>query len=129
MPKTNQATDRETSSSAGIDRIPKLFEAPLSPPAAGRLQLEDVLAWLRADGLISETEANNLHCLARIHARVQTELHPLIWLSEHHLKSSRPPREELNLERLTLWLAERAGLEDGQLVRKLEDRSNRVRID
>jgi general secretion pathway protein E len=69
-----------------------------------RLTLGDLLPGLVKDGLLSSEEAVELKRLYGT-GRGKVELHPLVWLAGRHLKSSAPPHEALNIERLTEWLA------------------------
>jgi len=80
------------------------------PSANFRLTLEFLLPLLRRDGLIDPVEALELERLAQIKQREASEVHPLVWLAERHLKSSKPPHKELDLEQLTRWLGRVAGL-------------------
>ncbi|MET0014588.1 MAG: GspE/PulE family protein [Sedimenticola sp.] len=76
-----------------------------------KLQLEQLIDELSDDGMIDQSESRELKKLSHLKTPQQlSEIHPLVWLSERHLTSSRPPHAPLNLERLTEWLAGRCGL-------------------
>ncbi|OOZ36450.1 GspE/PulE family protein [Solemya velesiana gill symbiont] len=76
-----------------------------------QLQLENLISDLFDDGMIDVSELRELKKLCHLKTPQQlSEIHPLVWLSERHLKSSKPPHEDLNLERLTLWLADKCAL-------------------
>jgi general secretion pathway protein E len=81
---------------------------PRKPPAAptGRLPLPYVVKGLVADGLMAEADGERV---LSVRAR-ETRVHPLTLLAEMNLRSPTPARELLDLERLTQWLAHKAGL-------------------
>ncbi len=72
----------------------------------GRLQLDWVVRQLLADRLIEKTLAERI---LSVRGR-SSQLHPLALLAEMNLRSPEPAREPLDLERLTQWLADKAGL-------------------
>ena len=75
-----------------------------------KLQVKELLPALVKDGLLAPKEADNAQRLYDSIGGTQVEVHPLVWLAGRHLKSSSPPHQELNIERLTEWLADSAGL-------------------
>ena len=79
------------------------------PPQAAdrRLTLAEVLGDLVGDGLLTQTEADNL--LGAQHLR-KGETHPLVLISQQKIKDPRNARRTLTLESLTEWLAGKVGL-------------------
>ncbi|HUD42896.1 MAG TPA: GspE/PulE family protein [Dokdonella sp.] len=77
--------------------------------ARGRLELDDVLAALLADGVITEADARRVRADVRT-ARGLTELHPLVLIANLKLADVREPEKPLSVEVLTQWLARRAQL-------------------
>ena len=93
---------------------PKIVEQVLAPaPMLGvreRIELDDVLAALLADGVIAEAD------IKRVRADVRTshgklELHPLVLIANLKLVDARGTQKPLSLEVLTQWLAGRAKLQ------------------
>ena len=85
---------------------------PASESALGlhtRLDLDEVLAALVGDRVISEPDAKRVRADVRT-ARGRTELHPLVLVANLKLADLRQPDKPLSLEVLTQWLAERARL-------------------
>ena len=81
-------------------------------PALGmhtRLDLDETLAALIGDGVISEADAKRVRADVRT-TRGRTELHPLVLVANLKLADGRHPEKPLSLEVLVQWLAERAGL-------------------
>ncbi len=82
------------------------------PPAAGpafgrgRLRLDAVVRALLADGLMDKALAERV---LSVRSR-DTQIHPLALLAEMNLRAPGGGREPLDIERLTQWLAEKAGL-------------------
>ncbi|PZQ14861.1 MAG: type II secretion system protein E [Rhodanobacter denitrificans] len=77
--------------------------------ARGRLELDDVLAALIADGVITEPDAKRVRADVRT-ARGLTELHPLVLIANLKLADAREPEKPLSVEVLTQWLSRRAQL-------------------
>ncbi|VAX10648.1 Type II secretory pathway, ATPase PulE/Tfp pilus assembly pathway, ATPase PilB [hydrothermal vent metagenome] len=75
-----------------------------------KLEVMDILPWLVADGLLAQKEADDIKCLYESVGNSTVDIHPLTWLAGRHLKSSASPYHELNIERLTEWLAGHVGL-------------------
>ncbi len=88
-----------------------------TPPAPGastlglreRLDLDETLAALIADGVLTEADARRVRGDVRT-ARGRTELHPLVLVANLKLPDLRQPDKPLSLEVLTQWLADKAGL-------------------
>jgi general secretion pathway protein E len=76
-------------------------------PASRRLELSQVLADLAADGLITKEAAEQL---ARDRRFARSDVHPLTVIADQKWKDLRQPKKLLNLEALTQWLADKAGL-------------------
>ncbi len=77
----------------------------VQPQANRRLALDFLLPLLQRDGLIDALEATELERLRLFKSKEAGEVHPLVWLAERHLKSSKPPHPELDIDQLTRWLA------------------------
>jgi general secretion pathway protein E len=75
-------------------------------PPKGRLDMRQLLKWLRDDGLLKPTEAD---VLARRFGQAGSSLHPLLRLGGAGLKDERDGTA-LDTEALTRWLAGRFGL-------------------
>lgn len=73
------------------------------------LDLRGLLNDLASDGLISQDDANSVAGTAR--TREQVALHPLVYIASQQLVNRKRPGSPLDLEALSGWLAERAGLE------------------
>lgn len=76
------------------------------PRPVGRLPLDYVVRELMADGLMAQEDGERV---LSVRSR-QTHVHPLALLAEMNLRAPTPGRELLDLERLTEWLAHKAGL-------------------
>ncbi|TAH41967.1 MAG: type II/IV secretion system protein [Gammaproteobacteria bacterium] len=74
-----------------------------------RIDLEDVLAALLADGLISNEDLNRVRADVRT-TKGKLELHPLVLVANLKLADLREAGKPLSLEVLTHWLASRAKL-------------------
>lgn len=79
-----------------------------TPPTAGPLRLKDVLADLLAEGHIPKDEGN--HLLAA-HRAERADQHPLALIHGQKWRSLQAPHATINMEFLTNWLANKAGLE------------------
>src|SRR6185437_10974376 len=75
----------------------------------GRLELDDVLAALVVDGLLSAEDAKRLRSSDRV-GKSTLELHPLVLIGNAKLADRRRPGKPLSIESLTVWLAEKSGL-------------------
>ena len=73
-----------------------------------RLTLEQLLAELVADKLVSQDTADKLLALRRNFRG--SDVHPLVLLADQKWKDPRNPKKLLNLEVLTEWLAGKVGL-------------------
>ncbi len=74
-----------------------------------RLELDETLAALLADGVLTESDVKRVRADVRT-ARGRTELHPLVLVANLKLADARQPDKPLSLEVLTQWLAQRANL-------------------
>ncbi|MEO7325458.1 MAG: ATPase, T2SS/T4P/T4SS family [Dokdonella sp.] len=74
-----------------------------------RLDLDETLAALVADGVLSDADGKRVRADVRT-ARARTELHPLVLVANLKLTDGRRPDKPLSLEVLTQWLADRASL-------------------
>ena len=88
--------------------VPAALKASITPlPAAQprrpdrRLQLDDIVKLMQADGLIATEQAEEFLKGGR-HGRDQ---HPLVQIANLKLRSRQPPHRLLHLEWLTEWLA------------------------
>ena len=73
-----------------------------------KLSMQEVLAWLQADGMISADKAELLKNLAERGA--YKDQHPLLILGKREWADERPPHTPLNLENLSAWLAGKVDL-------------------
>ncbi|WIE50335.1 GspE/PulE family protein [Pseudomonas sp. GM17] len=71
------------------------------------LDLNDLLRDLVAQGFISQDSAE--HALTTRRNAANSQLHPLEFLASQHLDDLSRPSRRLDLESLTLWLAQQAG--------------------
>mgnify|MGYP000185605025 CR=1 FL=1 len=78
-------------------------------PVKGKLELEQVLKDLVADGLVEKPDAERLMRTHR--AKPRAEIHPLVIVADATLPQTEPPHKPLTLEILTAWLAKRVGLD------------------
>jgi general secretion pathway protein E len=74
-----------------------------------RLEFDETLAALVADGVLSEADAKRVRVDVRT-ARGRLELHPLVLVANLKLDDIRHPDKPLSLEVLTQWLAQRSQL-------------------
>ncbi|MGF6671458.1 hypothetical protein ABIA53_005128 [Pseudomonas monsensis] len=72
------------------------------------LELNDVLRELVAQGFISQDSAEQALNARRRHA-AQSQMHPLEFIASQQLDDLSRPGKHLDLESLTLWLAQQAG--------------------
>ena len=84
-------------------------ETPAELGLHRRLDLDETLAALIADGLLTETDMKRVRADVRT-ARGRMELHPLVLVANLKLNDARHPDKPLSLEILTQWLAVRASL-------------------
>ncbi|MBU0918709.1 MAG: ATPase, T2SS/T4P/T4SS family [Pseudomonadota bacterium] len=79
-----------------------------SPPSQDRpLDLNDLLRELVAQGRVAQDSAEQ--CLTVRRSAVANQQHPLEFLAAQQLDDLQRPGKKLDLETLTVWLAERAG--------------------
>ncbi len=100
----------------GLRRMASVTQLPTGANAAAnalglhrRLELDETLAALLADGLLTEADVKRVRADVRT-ARGRTELHPLTLVANLKLADARHPDKPLSLEVLTQWLSVRAGL-------------------
>jgi len=84
-------------------------ETPAQTASNRRLDLDETLAALVADGLLTETDTKRVRADVRT-AKGRLELHPLVLVANLKLADARHPEKPLSLEILTQWLAVRAQL-------------------
>ena len=73
-----------------------------------RLEFRTIIEGLRADGLLTEEEANRLY--RRPSTPADKSLSPLSMIAEEKPVSARPPHKILDPETLTQWLADKVAL-------------------
>ncbi|MGG6258698.1 GspE/PulE family protein [Stutzerimonas stutzeri] len=78
-----------------------------SPPQDRPLDLADLLRELVAQGRVAQDSAEQ--CLTVRRSAVANQQHPLEFLASQQLDDLQRPGKNLDLETLTVWLAERAG--------------------
>jgi general secretion pathway protein E len=80
--------------------------APAVPPPSGRLTLQYLVRQLTADGLLAPADGD------RVHAISDRERfgHPIALVAEMNFRSNDGERKLLDIEYLTQWLADKAGL-------------------
>jgi general secretion pathway protein E len=75
----------------------------------GRLELDEVLAALIADGLLAAEEAKRIRNTSRA-SRTAVDLHPLVVIANAKPDNLRESGKPLTVESLTVWLADKAEL-------------------
>ncbi|MDQ2971605.1 MAG: GspE/PulE family protein [Pseudomonadota bacterium] len=75
----------------------------------GRLELDEVLAALIVDGLLSAEDAKRVRGSDRS-GKSSLELHPLVLIGNAKIANRREPGKPLSVESLTVWLAGKAAL-------------------
>ncbi|MBU6403530.1 MAG: type II/IV secretion system protein [Pseudomonadota bacterium] len=87
--------------------------APMLLGRRGRLELDEVLAALIVDGRVAAEDAKLLRQKARPQRAVRNviDLHPLVLIANAEVPDCAEPGRPLSMERLTQWLAGKAGLE------------------
>ena len=78
------------------------------PAHEHKLTLAEVLDELVADGMVARENAELLNFPAR--SRMASKLHPLVIAANQKWKNLKPPHKQLNLDELTVWLANKAGI-------------------
>ena len=78
------------------------------PTLQGRLTLGDVLRMLVNDGMVEKSQAEKLYKDRRLD---RSNLHPLVVVGEQQWNNLAAENKPLTVESLTVWLAERAGLD------------------
>ncbi len=94
MASVNPATARKDTIDLGMHR---------------RLDLDETLAALVADGVLTEDDSKRVRADVRT-AKGRMELHPLVLVANLKIADARHPDKPLSLEVLTQWLAARAAL-------------------
>ncbi len=94
---------------AGTKPLAKTPAAAVPLGLHGRLELDEVLLALAADGVLTEADAKRVRNDVRT-VRGRAELHPLVLVANLKLPDQRDPGKPLSLEVLTQWLADKAGL-------------------
>ena len=74
-------------------------------PAAGRLQLRDVMEALIDEGVLAEDKRQLIPTISA--SREAAEKHPLALIAERGWRNERDPEHTLGLELLCEWLAAR----------------------
>jgi len=74
----------------------------------GRLTLGDVLRMLVNDGMVEKSQAEKLYKDRKLD---RSNLHPLVVVGEQQWKNLAAENKPLTVESLTVWLADRAGLD------------------
>ncbi|PKO26112.1 MAG: type II secretion system protein E [Betaproteobacteria bacterium HGW-Betaproteobacteria-8] len=74
----------------------------------GRLTLGDVLRMLVNDGMVEKSQAEQLYKDRKLD---RSNLHPLVVVGEQKWKNLAAPDKPLTVETLTVWLADRSGLD------------------
>lgn len=80
----------------------------IEPQSEQKLQLEQVLDWLLADGLIEPALRKKLQ--PAIEWRSEQDAHPLVMIANQKLRAKHNPDLQLNLSTLSQWLAQRVNL-------------------
>ena len=96
---------------ASVPQPPSTTVKPAAPDLGlhRRLEFDETLAALIADGLLTDADAKLVRMDVRT-ARGRLELHPLVLVANLKLNDLRHPDKPLSLEVLTQWLAQRAQL-------------------
>ncbi|MBN8481347.1 MAG: type II/IV secretion system protein [Xanthomonadales bacterium] len=89
--------------------VPAAAAAPGVLGLHHRIELDETLAALQADGLITEADVRRVRADVRT-ARGRLELHPLVLVANLKLADARGGDKPLTVEVLTQWLAGRAKL-------------------
>jgi general secretion pathway protein E len=88
--------------------MPETKRQPAQIPLSRKLELAEVVGWLKSDGMLGAEDAANLQPGgARGDA---AERHPLAMIAARGLSNAKPPHKLLALEPLTSWLAERCDM-------------------
>ena len=85
---------------------------PMPLGRRGRLELDEVLAALVADGRLTADDARLLRSRSRPQraARSTIDIHPLVLIGNAEFEDRASPGRPLSVERLAEWLADKAGL-------------------
>ena len=85
-----------------------MAQAIESSKGKGRLALAEIIDALAADGLVPAVDAEKFKQERRY---FKGDTHPLVVIADQRWKSVQPPHRTLDLENLTQWLAQWAGLD------------------
>ncbi|OHC63385.1 MAG: type II secretion system protein E [Rhodocyclales bacterium GWA2_65_20] len=85
-----------------------MAQAIESNKGKGRLALAEIIDALAADGLVPAVDAEKFKQERRY---FKGDTHPLVVIADQRWKSVQPPHRTLDLENLTQWLAQWAGLD------------------
>lgn len=85
-----------------------MSKANIIEKTEGRLTLGDVLRMLVNDGLVEKSQAEQLYKDRKLD---RSNLHPLVVVGEQKWRNFTAPDKALTVEALTVWLADRTGLD------------------
>lgn len=85
-----------------------MSKANIIEKTEGRLTLGDVLRMLVNDGLVEKSQAEQLYKDRKLD---RSNLHPLVVVGEQKWRNFAAPDKALTVEALTVWLADRTGLD------------------
>lgn len=85
-----------------------MSKANIIEKTEGRLTLGDVLRMLVNDGLVEKSQAEQLYKDRKLD---RSNLHPLVVVGEQKWRNFAAPDKPLTVEALTVWLADRTGLD------------------
>lgn len=79
-------------------------------PVSAPLDLQEIISWLLADGLLGAADIAEMRTRAQTHLQHSKAIHPLCALADCQLRSALAPHAPLTLDALCAWLARRANL-------------------
>lgn len=85
-----------------------MSKANIIEKTEGRLTLGDVLRMLVNDGMVEKSQAEQLYKDRKLD---RSNLHPLVVVGEQKWRNFAAPDKALTVEALTVWLADRTGLD------------------
>ncbi len=85
-----------------------MSKANIIEKTEGRLTLGDVLRMLVNDGMVEKSQAEQLYKDRKLD---RSNLHPLVVVGEQKWRNFAAPDKPLTVEALTVWLADRTGLD------------------
>ena len=98
-----------TTSQRSVPPRPAATPVPSQLGAHRRIELDEVVAGLVADGVLTDADARRVRDSVRS-VKARLELHPLVLVANLRLADARHPGKPLSLEVLTEWLAQRSRL-------------------